>query len=277
MNATDFLVAAGRFARNGLVVEFTGKTGAMAFFDCPFWSDFADEDEKLFVGGLQNFMFGAVRNIRTRQNYGVYIKAISIFQWMIIAYPWQKTTGVIQEKHCAAMSRLIEAEIAQKAVKGESSVVPDYVLFLWHNLVVQVKQCEMVWKYMTEEEFSIRKVPCFGYKLFAALLCNEDMTAPDFGAFTKLLPNLETVSIYRSGNFRRSIALTPLLVSNLLESLQTHSKMKKIDIVNPKGDIMGFVAENKEQFEGIGWTLSKKVFEHFHYGKCEANLCIERV
>ena len=97
--------------------------------------------------------------------------------------------------------------------------------------------------------------------------------------FTKLLPNLETMSIYWNHIFKESIALTSLLVSNLLESVQTHSKIKKIDIVNPKGDISEFVMENKEQFECIGWTLSKRTFRsslHQRYGEFKSNLCIER-
>lgn len=74
-----------------------------------------------------------------------------------------------------------------------------------------------------------------------------------------------------------SIALSSSVVSNLLESVQTHSKMRKIDIVNPTCDIMEFVAENNEKFEGIGWTLSIQPFEDYHYGACETNLCIERM
>ena len=112
------------------MVEFIGKGSALSFFDCPFWSDFADEDEKLFIGGLQLITFGSIRNIKTRRNYGVYVKAISMFHMMTQGWTWTKRRGVIEEKHIRAMDRLIEAEIAQKAVKGESSVVPDYVLFL---------------------------------------------------------------------------------------------------------------------------------------------------
>ena len=138
------MVAAGRFAQNGLVVEFTGKAGSNSFFDCPFFSDFADEDEKLFIGGLQPFYFGTVRSIKKRQNYKIYIRAISMFHRMIQGYAWNKQLGAIQIKHCSALGRLISEEFAQKALKAESSLVPDYVLFLWHNLVSQIKNCELV-------------------------------------------------------------------------------------------------------------------------------------
>ena len=261
------------------MIEFAGKLGANSFFDCVFWSDFADEDEKLFIGGLQVFFFKTIRNIKTKQNYKVYVKAIAMFHAMIQGFLWNEENGAIQKKHCFAMRRLIEAEIAQKAVKGESSVIPDYVLFLWHNLVVQVKHCEIVWRNMIVDKLNAG-FPAYGFKPLVPLFSNEDMTAPDFGVFTKLFPNLETMCVYWSRRFSESVALTPLLVSNLLESVQTHSKIRKIDIVNPKDDIMDFVTDNKKQFEEIGWTLSKKTFqsvEHSNYGKCESNLCIEKM
>lgn len=276
MNQTDFLVAAGRFARNGLVVEFRGKVSANSFFDCPFWSDFADEDEKLFIGGAVGFAFATIRNIKTRQNYGVYIKAISMFHMIVQGYPWNAERGIIGKKYRAALNRLIEAEIAQKIVLGESSMVPDYVLFLWHNLVAQVKHCEICWFLMIENELNIG-FPALSYKPLTPLFCNENMTAPDFGVFTTLLPNMETMSVYMDPEFKKSISLTPLTVSNLLDSLSTHSKIEKIDIVNATCDITEFVTLNKEQFEAIGWSLSRKMFKHRLYGECESNLCIERM
>merc|ERR1719419_471302 len=169
-----------------------------------------------------------------------------MFDYMIKGYPWEEGDGAIKKKHCSALGRLIREEIAQKAVKGESSEVPDYVLNLWHNLVVQVEHIEVDWDCMNLDAFEDGGYQNYGYKSFAPLFCNEAVTAPDFAAFTKLLPNVGTLSVYDDANFRKSIALGPSVVTNLLESLRTHSTIKKIDIVNPRCDVMEFVAEHKE-------------------------------
>ena len=73
------MVAVGTFGRDGLVVEIQGRGGVNSFFDCPYWSDFTDEDEKLFIGGLQEFGFGTIRNIQTKMNYAVFVQAMAMF------------------------------------------------------------------------------------------------------------------------------------------------------------------------------------------------------
>lgn len=95
--------------------------GSNRYFNCPFWSDFADEDEKLFIGGLQDFIFETIRNIKTKQNYRVYVQVISMFHNMIRGFPWNLELGAIQKKHCSALNRLIEAEIAKES--GEGGIV----------------------------------------------------------------------------------------------------------------------------------------------------------
>ena len=279
-NLTDFTVAATRFARDGLVAEFLAG-GSKKFFNCPFWSDFADEDEKLFLGGLIDFTFGSIRNIKTQQNYGVYVQAISMFQLMIRGSTWNSTITSITKTHCFAINQLIKEEIAQKVVKGESSLIPDYILCLWHNLLVNIEHIELNWNLMDFEQFaSKRRLHKCGYKSFGSWFCNEDMTAPAFGAILQLLPNLEVMSVYQDVGFAKSFAMKPEIISNLLECLKMHCSVRQIDIVNPKVEIKHFVARNKEQFKEIGWRISKKTFRCAFRPQphvCKSNLLIERI
>ena len=273
-------MAATRFARNGLVAEFLAG-GSNKFFRCPFWSDFADESENLFIGGFMSFTFGSIRNIKTQQNYEVYVQAISMFQWFIHGSPWITTITSIKKKHCFAINQLIEEEIAQKVVNGESSLVPDYILCLWHNLLVNVKHIELHWNLMDFEAFTSKRqnFKC-GYKSYSAWCCNDDTTAPDFGAILQLLPNLEMLRIFGGNGFEKSVTLEPETVSNLAKSLQTHSAVYQIDIANPKLNIRQFVSENQGQFEQIGWSISQKPFSFSNRNNksvCKANLCIERI
>ena len=133
---------------------------------------------------------------------------------------------------------------------------------------------------MTEDELNVG-FPAYSYKPLAQLFSNEDITAPDFGAFTNLLPNVETMSIYWDWDCTESIVLNPLVMCNLLESVQFHSKMKKIDIVNPKCDVMEIAEQNKERFEAVGWTLKKQSrfqsIAHPQVKKGVPTLCIERM
>lgn len=52
MSTTVELPVAIRFARDGLVVDIKNM-GAIPMFDCQFWSDYTEENERFFIGSLQ--------------------------------------------------------------------------------------------------------------------------------------------------------------------------------------------------------------------------------
>ena len=53
MSTTVDLAVAVRFARDGLVIDIRNTRAAIPMFDCQFWSDYTEENERFFIGSLQ--------------------------------------------------------------------------------------------------------------------------------------------------------------------------------------------------------------------------------
>ena len=140
------------------------------YFDCRYWSDYVEEDEKLFIGGLHDFHFGTIRNMTTtpKENYRVYIQTLTMFHYMIEGWPWKD--GKIKKKNNEALKLLIKEEIAGKAVKSLPSVVPRYVLQLWHHFLIKIKAVEIEWRCMDKEVVSQKKEAIWIQSIFGVIL-----------------------------------------------------------------------------------------------------------
>merc|ERR1712013_514661 len=215
---TDRFVAIGTFGRNGVVVEIQGLLSSNAFFDCPFWSDFTDEDEKLFIGGLQEFTFRTIRDIPNKKNYAVFVQAMAMFQKSIDSAGWNAKHCKITPKHHSALKLLTEEETAGKVINGEESTVPQYILRLWHHMLAQISTVEIYWYVFTEDDLLHGML---GYKRLCPLFCNDDVGALDFTAFVKMMPNLKSISLFHKdyGVYAPSISLNAATIANVMETL----------------------------------------------------------
>ena len=164
------------------------------YFDCTPWSDFVDEDEKLFIGGLAHFTFNTIRNMRTTPvgNYQLYIQAMTIFHYMIDAWPWMTNGGepIITKKHARALQRLVQKEKEKKYENPLQSVVPSYVLLLWHHFLQQITYLELCWDYFTKNAV---KGP---YSHLSPIFRNEDESELFIEKFVSILPNIESVHVF---------------------------------------------------------------------------------
>eukprot|EP01084_Bolivina_argentea_P111184 198461_1 len=70
----DYMVAIGIFGSDGIVIDIQRTESGTMFFDCNPWSDFTNEDERFFIGGLILFNFVTIRDIKNTLNYEKYIK-----------------------------------------------------------------------------------------------------------------------------------------------------------------------------------------------------------
>eukprot|EP01084_Bolivina_argentea_P028915 53707_1 len=66
---TDFTIAWSIFGSNGIVLSIKKTKSAASFINANGWSSFANEDERLFVGGKQPISFQTIRNIPKRENF----------------------------------------------------------------------------------------------------------------------------------------------------------------------------------------------------------------
>merc|ERR1719469_996847 len=123
-----------------------------------------------------------------------------MFQNSIRCVVWYASDGKIAHKHHSALKLLISEEIAGKAISGEESTVPQYILRMWHHMLARIHTVEVEWNLLTKEKDGKH----FGYKRLCPLFCNANVSSLDFTAFVKLMPNLKRISLFNS--LRRSYA-----------------------------------------------------------------------
>eukprot|EP00483_Globobulimina_turgida_P003768 UN03774 len=106
--------------------------------DANFWTSFANEDERLFIGGLQNLIFDTIRNIPSKQNFKRLIKVINILDEMTVGYP---LFGIKPNKgDVNTLLRLVNGEIADIYLeKPYISDIPQYISQLFHQFINQKK------------------------------------------------------------------------------------------------------------------------------------------
>eukprot|EP01083_Nonionella_stella_P225328 801201_1 len=142
---SDFTVAVNTFSDDGLVISIANDGAFNLYFDCVYWSDYPQEREKLFIGGLQAFPFKTIRNMSVRpvQNYQSYIQVMNMFRYMVGGFVW--ADGEINTSNLEVLELLIQEEMQQKAVNEMASKVPQYILNLWHHFLSKIKRIEFSW------------------------------------------------------------------------------------------------------------------------------------
>eukprot|EP01083_Nonionella_stella_P300270 1024090_1 len=147
----------------------------------------------------------------------------------------------------------------QKAVNEMASKVPQYILNLWHHFLSKIKRIDIEWSAMIKSVISARQ---YAYKAFSPLFLSSDLSSLHFGAFIRILPNLEKLHLQMYGmpTFGPTIPLGESFKTEVLQaisSLNRLSHFREIIIVNPTTDIAEFISENKNEFNQNEWSLTK--------------------
>eukprot|EP01084_Bolivina_argentea_P136898 241116_1 len=262
----------------------------MAYFDCRSWSDFHAEDEKLWIGGLQYFRFKTIRNMQPtpKQNYGLYVQALTMFHYMIEAWPWKGSP--LKNKYCKALKLMITEEISENILKEIPSKTPKYILKLWHHFLSKIKKVEIDWGYLNNEvamepsKNSKYTRKNYGYKAFASLLCGSKSLK--FSTLLKILPNVERIDL-EDYYAETPILLNEYFISEILASISyinntasLRSSFKSFNIFNPISNITDFININNNKFiiKRIDVSLDKKALKEgikkFYKNKKNCNTAI---
>eukprot|EP01084_Bolivina_argentea_P304658 526206_1 len=105
----DFNIAVNQFGSQGIVIDIARSNGATAFFNCVWWSDYSNENERFFIGGMTLFTFLTIRNIPDKKNYSNFIAPMTFFHWMIQGY--SQSQRAIRKSDLKYLSRMISEEI----------------------------------------------------------------------------------------------------------------------------------------------------------------------
>eukprot|EP01084_Bolivina_argentea_P002698 4987_1 len=83
----DYTIAWSIFGAGGIVLDIINDSSGVRFMDANYWTSFGNENERLFIGGLDTLTFSTIRNIPNKQNFEPLIKVINILDNMTVGYP----------------------------------------------------------------------------------------------------------------------------------------------------------------------------------------------
>eukprot|EP01084_Bolivina_argentea_P291032 500121_1 len=85
----DYTIAWSIFGAGGIVIDIMNDNSDATFMDANYWTCFGNENERLFIGGLDVLKFSTIRNIPNKQNFKPLIKVINILDHMVDGYVLQ--------------------------------------------------------------------------------------------------------------------------------------------------------------------------------------------
>eukprot|EP01083_Nonionella_stella_P041229 111787_1 len=159
-----------------------------------------------------------------------------------------------------------------------ASKVPQYILNLWHHFLSKIKRIDVEWIAMITSGALDDDNDQFGYGMFSPLFLSSDLSSLHFGAFIRILPNLEKLHLQMYGmpTFGPTIPLGESFKTEVLQAISSLDKLsciREIIIVNPTTDIAEFISENKNEFNQNEWSLTKGNYKNL-WVKEECTNCL---
>ncbi len=266
------------------MVDIWNANNGIYLFDCSFFSDYTDENERFFIGGLQFFQFRSIHHMKRKEDYQSWIKPISILACMFIGFPFNMSR--IKNIDVEGLSLLILNSISSSTT-SEICQIPVYISKLFINFVNNVEQIEINMEEMNKHT-ERKKWNQFGYKLLKPLffLVNENTNSETIN-YSKLLQifkrKLKTIMVYnvKTNKWLKSIYLNDLFLREILNAISTikasvilSSIFDKFLILEPYDNIQHFIENNKNKFNKIGWKLNCIQYKHPKRGVIAKN-CLQ--
>ena len=287
MLRSDFGIASGSFGAEGIVVEMDGKCSPF-LWDCQWWSDFHEEAECLFLGGLIAFSVQSIRHIPSRTNYKRYIAPMYMLSRMLEGYHY--LLRLATERDVNRLRELITEQIGEKHALSLPSETDRYILSLFHYFCVNVKEVVINMDWMrTDQWVSKKRMMRFGYKIFRSLFFEkENAESLKIKLFLDFLPHLERFIVFdHIGRYVPSIFVNEDFLQRavrVIEYVNGHKSLSKsfqgITVVRPKMEDSLDIGKTAEKynylFSGKGWRLKEITYRHSGGGGEVEAISIER-
>merc|ERR1712228_130669 len=246
MSTTVDFVVALQFAGKGMVIDILNQKAAIPLFDCSFWSDFTNENERFFIGSLQRFTFETIHYLPLKENYEIFIRVIGMLMEMITGYPYH--ISAIKQSDFNILSILISDHIND----NKSEKIPFYVHNLFKHIVQNVNKIHLnVAEMNCHDEYAEQK--CFGYQKLKPLFFVNNQV--NYSKLCQIFDNkLQHIVIFKEsyGDFEESIHLNFSFLEEIVFGIRAINKnvalksvFNEILIVNPFEDINQFIADNQ--------------------------------
>merc|ERR1712228_338817 len=254
-------------ANEGMVIDILNKKISAPLFNCQYWSDYTEENERLFIGSLQAFTFESIHHLSMGLNYEIFIRRICILMTMIIGYPYE--ISAIHDGDFQCLSDLISDHINNT----HTDHIPLYINKLFTHIMQNVNKIhlDLFWfdEYMKWEK-EAAKQNVFGYQLLKSLFFVNNQV--NFGKLCQIFNGkLQQIVIFNycdGTEFDQSIHLNSFFLDEILFGIQTinqtvalQSVLNEILIINPFESIHHFINENQVKFVMNGWKLNETSFQ----------------
>ena len=225
------------------------------------WSDYHEEHEYFFIGGLQTFHLQTIHDIVTQRDYKPFIEVIMIFDAMISGHSFHHRA--VTRSDAAILDRLIRHHLSDSPRSG-SSGVPLYIESLFANFCSDVRVVEMNIYEMNRAITSNG----FGYLVMKRMFfmdCGTSSECIKLSLFFRLFDHsLESILIFnaRGSSYNPSIRLNSALSIALLAGCKVISsnprlraRFQSVTILKPKDSVHHFVDEQHDYFADIEWNI----------------------
>ena len=264
------------------------SSGTMYYFDCKWWSDFSQEEECLFIGGLAHFIFRTIRYIPKNENYQNYIAPITMLDLMVTANPILLRKA--NQRDYRNLRALMYSELGESMIikkEKERRIIPELVSRLFHHFCVNVKKVKLNLMWMHIEQYISTQ---FGYKAINPLFIVPNTKIVDTNVMVKLFKNMEIFIVFtisydstaKLWKYAETMKLDATFVANIIESikilnsraLSSSSRFKHFIYIKPKSKISKFIDENQARFKKINWHLYQSTYKDNYWGDCRDCLYI---
>eukprot|EP01084_Bolivina_argentea_P234292 394439_1 len=284
----DYSVAVNFSTNSGMIWELFVHTVAIAenfdnndqrklCFDCRWLSDYVNEQEVFFIGGLPTFTFTSILEATTGTNYCNYLEALYLITDCMANddYPlfWgNKKSETIQQIAARLLMHELYRYYPNNKNAHEFKSCPDYFKDVLHHTCLSMTKI-----FFTEDFF-----PSHRYKMHEYLFeysggwVNIDMV-------TTLFPNIWFIYYY-GGTKPLSFFTQPLIYHSILNFIRKNKCTKKrlycIEVcINSKyvKDIGQHIMQYKRCFKSRGWKIYLDADYIFNIGKDPLNMQISLV
>ena len=250
-------IAYGRFAKDdGMVVDIRKyDVSPVSVFNCRFWSDFTEENERLYIGSLHKFYLKTIHNVSTKEDYRSFVQSIDILRTMIAGYPY--TFGTVSSSDALCLSGLMNDN------KKNNIGVPVYIEKFFNNFCNQIKQIRINMRYINMNLYHGATFDVHRFLHLKKLFWNNNNI--ELIKFAKLFRNsINSITIYyiRRHEYESSIELNSgfemeliKLLSFINSSSSIKNRFKSLIIVKPKIDNLNAFIHKKKDFyiKKYGW------------------------
>ena len=149
------------FAEHGILLKIQNDKQALSFFNCVPWSDYPQEDERLFIGGYQWLDIVGIVHVPKCKDYEYYVTGMKMFNQCINGMA-QANGSKVLSKYSNPLRKLVKERLGIY-----NKALPTYMTQLFNTMCNAVQHIKLV-PVLLNNDFMLVVV-----SLIISLLCSS--------------------------------------------------------------------------------------------------------